>query len=48
MIRVEAATAEITGLTSLGRATVACLQMNAPLQLAARRQWMRLGLFPPT
>jgi hypothetical protein len=36
----------IRGLTPIGRATVARLQMNASLQQAARQQWMRLGLFP--
>ena len=37
---------EIHGLTPVGRATAACLQMNSILQLAARRQWLQLGLFP--
>jgi hypothetical protein len=45
--RVEANTASIVGLTATGRATVARLQMNSPAQLAARRQWTRLRLFPP-
>ena len=36
----------IIGLTAIGRATVACMQMNRPAQLAARRHWMRLRLFP--
>jgi hypothetical protein len=36
----------IIGLTSTGRATVTVLQLNRPIQLAARRQWMLLGLFP--
>ncbi len=36
----------VRGLTPVGRATVSRLQMNSPLQLEARRQWMRLGLFP--
>jgi len=44
--RVEAETGVIHGLTPEGRATVGCLRINAPLQLEARRQWMRLGLFP--
>ncbi len=39
-------TGDIRGLTPIGRATVACLRMNSPLQLEARRLWMRLGLFP--
>ena len=36
----------IEALTDVGRATVACLRLNTPGQIAARRQWMRLGLFP--
>jgi hypothetical protein len=43
-----AGTGEIVGRTAVGRATVARLRMNTPAQLAARRQWMRLRLFPPT
>ena len=31
---------------AMGRATVARLEMNSRLQVAARQQWMRLGLFP--
>ena len=42
-----AATVAIVGLTAVGRATVACLRMNSPVQLHARRQWARLKLFPP-
>ena len=37
---------EIEGVTAIGRATVARLEMNSETQMAARRQWMRLGLFP--
>ena|SRR5436190_21798419 len=44
--RVETNTATIIGLTATGRATVARLQMNSPAQLVARRQWVRLRLFP--
>ena len=44
--RVPPATGVITGLTPIGRATVTRLRMNTPLQLAARQQWTRLGLFP--
>jgi hypothetical protein len=36
----------IIGVTPSGRATVACLNMNSEVQVNARRQWMRLGLFP--
>jgi hypothetical protein len=44
--RVEVETAAIVGLTPAGRATVAGLRMNSPVQLVARRAWTRLGLFP--
>ena len=37
---------EIEGLTEIGRATIVRLEMNSGVQVAARRQWMRLGLFP--
>jgi hypothetical protein len=36
----------IEGLTAIGRATVTRLEMNSEAQIAARRQWMRIGLFP--
>jgi hypothetical protein len=44
--RVDTETAVIQGLTPAGRVTTARLQMNRPVQLAARKQWMLLGLFP--
>jgi len=44
--RVAAESGEIEGLTPVGRATVARLGMNSAAQVAARQQWMRLGLFP--
>jgi len=37
---------EIAGRTPIGRATVARLWINSAAQVAARKQWMRLGLFP--
>jgi hypothetical protein len=37
---------EIQGTTPTGRSTVACLDLNHPLQLTARQLWIRLGLFP--
>jgi HNH endonuclease len=43
---VDQATGVMRGLTDLGRATTAALQMNRPVQLAARLQWMRLGIYP--
>lgn len=39
-------TAEIVGKTLTGRATVARLQMNRPIALAARRLWIQFGVFP--
>lgn len=43
---VVSETAEITGLTETGRATVAQLQMNRPRQVSAHKRWMQLGIFP--
>ncbi len=45
-VAVESTSTQVEGLTAVGRATVARLDMNSPAQQAARRQWMRLGLFP--
>jgi hypothetical protein len=39
--------ATIAGLTATGRATVAALQMNNPTALAVRREWVRVGWYPP-
>lgn len=36
----------LKGKTPTGRATIERLQMNSPAQLAARTQWVELGLFP--
>jgi 5-methylcytosine-specific restriction endonuclease McrA len=44
--RINGETGNIEGKTDVGEGTVARLQMNTPLQLAARRAWMQLGLFP--
>jgi hypothetical protein len=44
----EKSTGLIVGRTPVGRVTVARLQMNRSVQLAARQQWMRLRLFPPS
>ena len=44
--RVDKETGAILSETGIGRATVARLNMNRETQLAARLQWMRLGLFP--
>ena len=39
-------TGTMHGKTPIGRATVQRLEMNSSVQREARRQWMRLGLFP--
>lgn len=44
--RVDPESGEILGTTPTGRATVAALDLNHPLQLAARSLWIRLRLFP--
>lgn len=44
--RVDTESGRIDGLTPVGPAAVARLEMNSQIQVAARRQWMRLGLFP--
>jgi hypothetical protein len=38
---------EIIGLTPVGRATVAALNMNHPDIIEARRRWARVGWHPP-
>lgn len=37
---------KLAGKTPSGRATIAQLRLNAPLQLVARSQWLVLGIFP--
>lgn len=44
--QVDLETGAISGVTEIGRGTLARLQMNSLVQLAARQQWMRLGIFP--
>ena len=44
--RFHPETAELIGTTAIGRATAARLRINQPMQLRARREWMRLGQFP--
>jgi hypothetical protein len=39
--------ATIMGLTTVGRATVATLQMNHPAIVEARRRWTSVGWHPP-
>jgi HNH endonuclease len=43
--RVDAVTGEILDVTEVGRVTVTCLRMNSDVQLEARKQWIRLGIF---
>jgi len=43
--RADQATGEIEGLTATARATIACLRINSPAQLRARRLWIAQGLF---
>jgi hypothetical protein len=45
-LRVALGNGEIHGLSPIGRATVACLQMNRELQRIARLSWMKLKLYP--
>ena len=40
------ADATIHGLTPIGRATVAQLEFNSEAQVAARKLWLRLDIFP--
>jgi hypothetical protein len=37
----------IVGLTPIGRATVAALNMNHPVIVEARRRWVQVGWHPP-
>ena len=39
-------TMKLKGLTEIGRGTINRLRMNSLLQLQARKQWYRLGIFP--
>jgi hypothetical protein len=36
----------LKGLTPMGRVTIRVLRINGPSQLAARRQWKLLGIYP--
>ncbi|MDE2854434.1 MAG: HNH endonuclease signature motif containing protein [Chloroflexota bacterium] len=42
-----AAGLELTGLTSIGRATISRLRMNRPAIVTARRAWIKAGMHPP-
>jgi len=45
-VQVTPESEDIVGRTPVGRATVVRLRLNHEAQVTARRQWMRLGLFP--
>ena len=38
---------EVTGLTSIGRATIAMLKINRPQMTRVRKMWVKLGEHPP-
>jgi hypothetical protein len=42
---VDRQNGRIDGLTPCGRATVKLLHINGEMQIVARQQWIRLGLF---
>ncbi|HWL93738.1 MAG TPA: HNH endonuclease [Phycisphaerae bacterium] len=44
--RFDAERTELVGASPIGRATAARLRFNHPMQIRARREWMRLGQFP--
>jgi hypothetical protein len=43
---VDEVTGLVNGVTATGRVTAAKLRMNGPAQVSARREWVRLRLFP--
>lgn len=43
---VDVESGELEGQTPTGRATIASLDLNHPLQVLARQLWARLRLFP--
>jgi hypothetical protein len=44
--RINETTGVIEALTSVARVTTTVLNMNSRGQVAARQQWMRLGVYP--
>lgn len=44
--QVDMETSTISGITSVGKVTVDCLEMNSVSQVTARQLWLRVGLFP--
>ena len=45
LFRWEEEQTTLIGLTSVGRATLICLDLNSALRLAARAFWVAAGLF---
>jgi hypothetical protein len=43
--QADSESGEIRALTPTARVTVDQLRLNSPLQLAARRMWLRLGIY---
>jgi hypothetical protein len=44
--QIDKETGVIVGLTGIGRATIACLRINSDAQGIARKEWIRLGVYP--
>jgi hypothetical protein len=44
--QVQSETGEVTGKSAIGRVTIICLHMNSDAQMYARRQWVKIGLYP--
>jgi len=44
--QVDTETGMVMGITAVGKVTVENLKMNSAAQVAARKLWIRLGLFP--
>jgi HNH endonuclease len=44
--QIDPKSGEIVGRTPIGRATAVRLALNSEAQIAARRQWIRLGIYP--
>jgi hypothetical protein len=44
--QIEMEVGMVMGITAIGKVTVENLKMNSVAQVAARKLWVRLGLFP--
>lgn len=44
--QVETESGIVMGITAVGKVTIENLEMNSAAQVAARKLWIRLGLFP--